>query len=163
MGGMFCSEIKLAYMILWCWVKKWSAAKTSRAICRIWPICSSILNCIQDRTRSTNWPGFHSTVLYIVSTINPGDVSNSFGVPLVNYKIVQDSWDKLKWTIQNRLHTPNSIHDIIVEVDEAWLSITQETIRNLIGSIPNRGKKHKKLYSAIQRNKNIYERVVSHL
>lgn len=51
---------------------------------------------------------------------------------------IEHLWDELKQRIRARLHTPNSIPELIVAVEEEWLNIPQETIANLIRSMPNR-------------------------
>lgn len=51
---------------------------------------------------------------------------------------IEHLWDELKRRIRARLHTPNSIPELIVAVEEEWFNIPQETIANLIRSMPNR-------------------------
>lgn len=51
---------------------------------------------------------------------------------------IEHLWDELKRRIRARLHAPTSIPELIVAVEEEWLNIPQETIANLIRSMPDR-------------------------
>ena len=51
---------------------------------------------------------------------------------------IEHLWDELKQRIRARLHAPTLISDPFVAVEEEWLNIPQETILNLIRSMPNR-------------------------
>lgn len=51
---------------------------------------------------------------------------------------IEHLWDELKRRIRARFHSPTSIPELIIAVEEEWLNIPQETISNLIRSMPNR-------------------------
>lgn len=52
--------------------------------------------------------------------------------------LIEHLWDELKRRIRARRRAPTSIPELIVAVEEEWLNIPQETISNLIESMPNR-------------------------
>ncbi|ERL88653.1 hypothetical protein D910_06037 [Dendroctonus ponderosae] len=52
---------------------------------------------------------------------------------------IEHLWNELKRRIRARLdHTPNSISELIVAAEKEYFNIPQETIANLIRSMPNR-------------------------
>lgn len=51
---------------------------------------------------------------------------------------IEHLWDELKRRIRARLRAPTSTPERIIAVEEEWLNIPQETISNLIRSMPNR-------------------------
>lgn len=51
---------------------------------------------------------------------------------------IEHLWDELKRRIRARLPAPTSIPELVFAVEEEWHNIPQETIANLIRSMPNR-------------------------